>query len=108
MSDELIKKATPKNIDLGLSSASLLTSGSGWATFTAESKGKDSLRLDGEFGAKLNADWAAYGKVWAEPLNGSFGGGAGVRFRNNVDLFVEGTGNINGDMEVAAGISFRI
>lgn len=107
MTDELVEKPTPSAIDLGLSTASLFKPGSGWLNLKITDSNKDPLKINLDAGTKLTPDWAAYGHAWAQPTSGTFGGGAGLRYKENLDLFVEGEGSVRGDMNVIAGIGLR-
>lgn len=107
MTEELVKKETPSDIDLGLSTASLFKPGSGWLNLKFTDSDKDPLKVNLDAGVKLTPDWAAYGHALAQPTSGTFGGGAGLRYRDNLDIFVEGEGSVRGDMDVTAGVSFR-
>lgn len=60
-----------------------------------------------EAGMKLSPEWSAFGKVWAQPTEGRYGGDVGARFKNNLDLFAGGWGDTSGNYGAQAGVKWR-
>lgn len=103
-----LTKPIPKALDLGLGSASKLAVKSGWLNADITASNDKPLTANLEAGAKLTPDWAAYGHAWWQPTDGLFGGGAALRYRDSLDLFVEGSGSQRGDYSIVGGVRVHL
>jgi hypothetical protein len=93
-------------VKTGLDQASALKPGHGWVTANVEATSDAPLLIKAEAGMKFTPDLAGYTDAWAQPTTGRYGADAGLRVRDNLDIFAGGYADTSGEYGVQAGIKY--